>query len=195
MKKTLLAAFVSFVTLSMAGFSPAVANEKPIELSLFHPIQLHDETTDIKGLRLNVFYAVNNDMTGVDLGFFGLGRNTGDVTGISWNFVGSIVDGDFTGWQSGIYSETKGDFKGLKGGFINIQRGDMVGWQGGFVNLNYGEMKGLQTGIYNRATRMEGLQLGLVNYAESLHGLQLGLANIHETGDPLYFFPFVNFSF
>ena len=173
----------------------ALASEKAFEAALFHPIQIHDENTDIKGIRLNVFYAVNNDVTGVDLGFFGLGKAQGDQAGVSWNFIGSIVEGDFVGWQSGIYTDVGGSFTGLKGGFINIQRGSMVGWQYGAVNLAHSEFTGLQSGIFNRAEDMKGLQLGLINYAENLHGLQIGLANINASGDPLYFFPFVNFSF
>lgn len=177
------------------GITSAFAADRGFEASLFHPVQIHDEDTSIRGVRLNVFYAINQDVRGVDLGLLGLGKTQGDQVGISWNFIGSIVEGDMTGWQSGIYTDVHGDFKGLKGGLVNIQRGDMVGWQSGLANFAHSEFKGLQTGFYNSAADMRGLQLGVVNYAESLHGLQIGLANINASGDPLYFFPFVNFSF
>lgn len=186
---------ITLFSISCLTLSPLQANEKAFEAALFHPIQIHDENTDIKGVRLNLFYAVNNDVTGIDLGFLGLGKAQGNQTGISWNFIGSIVEGDFVGWQSGIYTDVGGSFTGLKGGFVNIQRGSMVGWQAGAITLAHSDFTGLQTGIFNRAVDMKGLQLGLVNYAENLHGLQIGLANINASGDPLYFFPFVNFSF
>ncbi len=182
----------ALMTLSLHG---QTGNEKAIELSLFHPIQLHDENTDIRGLRLNVFYAKNNNLTGVDLGIFGLGQNSGDVAGIQWNFIGSVVDGDMVGWQTGIYSHTKGEFTGLKAGLVNLQDGEMVGWQYGFVSIAHDKVTGLQTGLYNRAADMKGLQLGFINVADQLHGIQLGLVNFNLSGDPLYVFPFVNFSF
>ncbi|MCH8474661.1 MAG: hypothetical protein LAT55_05470 [Opitutales bacterium] len=190
MKKILTLLLVPFL-LSV----PVSGSEKGFEAALFHPVQIHDENTSITGVRLNVFYAINQDVKGVDLGFIGLGRTRGDQVGISWNFIGSIVEGDMVGWQTGLYTDVYGDFTGLKGGFINIQRGDMVGWQSGVVNFAHSEFKGLQTGFYNSAADMRGLQFGVVNYAENLHGLQIGLANINASGDPLYFFPFVNFSF
>lgn len=176
------------------GFS-AKAAEQPIELSFFHPLQLHDENTDIRGVRLNLFYAVNNDVTGVDLGLLGLGQTSGDFAGISWNFVGSVVKGDMVGWQSGIYTHTHGTFTGLKTGLINRQTGELLGVQYGFINIAHTSVTGVQLGFVNKAETMNGLQFGLVNLADNLHGLQIGLANFNFSGDPLYFFPFVNFSF
>lgn len=187
--------FVALASASLIAFPVMAKADKPIELSLFHPIQLHDETTSITGLRLNVFYAKNADLTGVDLGFFGLGYNTGDVKGIQWNFIGSVVEGDMVGWQSGIYTRTHGEFTGLKTGWVNLQDGEMLGWQAGLVSIGHDKVTGLQTGIYNRAADMHGLQLGLVNVADQLRGLQIGLVNFNLSGDPLYVFPFVNFSF
>jgi len=192
---SLLTKFAALASASLIALPILAKADSPIELSLFHPIQLHDETTSITGLRLNVFYARNADLTGLDIGFWGLGYNTGDVKGVQWNFIGSVVEGDMVGWQTGIYTRTHGDFTGLKTGLVNIQDGEMLGWQHGLVSIAKDKVTGLQTGVYNRAADMHGLQLGLVNVADQLRGLQIGLVNFNLSGDPLYVFPFVNFSF
>ncbi|MBC2600982.1 LA_2272 family surface repeat-containing protein [Puniceicoccus vermicola] len=194
MKKSLLA----LATILTAFGMNAQAQEGPtraIELSVWSPIQLGDATDSVKGVRLNIFYAKNDDLTGLDLGLFGLGYNTGDVKGVQLNFIGSVVEGDMSGWQTGIYTHTKGEFRGLKGGLINLQGDDFYGWQAGAITLADAKVAGLQTGLFNKAGDMRGLQLGLVNYSEKLYGVQIGLANINVEADPLYFFPFVNASF
>tara|TARA_R100000027_G_scaffold63204_2_gene55737 strand:+ start:398 stop:1009 length:612 start_codon:yes stop_codon:yes gene_type:complete len=194
MKKSLIA--LSSILLAF-GFKAQAQTEpsRPIELSLWSPIQLGSETDNVKGVRLNIFYAKNNDLTGLDLGFFGLGYNTGDVAGVQWNFIGSVVEGDMAGWQTGIYTHTKGEFRGLKGGIVNLQDDDLYGWQAGLITLADSKVVGLQTGLFNKAGDMRGLQFGLVNYSEKLYGVQIGLANINVEADPLYFFPFINASF
>lgn len=193
MKKSLIA--ITSVLLGLGSQLPAQEGSRAFELSLWSPVQLGSTTDNVEGLRLNVFYAKNNDLTGLDLGFFGLGYNTGNVKGVQWNFIGSVVDGDMIGWQTGLYTHTKGEFQGLKGGLINLQDGDFYGWQAGFITIADSKVVGLQTGLFNRAGGMEGLQLGFINYAEKLYGVQIGLANINVEADPLYFFPFVNASF
>jgi len=194
MKKTLTA--LSAALLSFGFSTQALVGEtRPIELSIFSPLQLGSATDDVHGLRLNIFYAKNNDLYGVDLGLFGLGYNTGDVKGVQFNFIGSVVKGEMVGWQTGLYTDTRGEFQGLKGGLINLQGGDLYGWQAGFVSIADAKVVGLQTGLFNKAGDMRGLQFGLVNYSEKLYGVQIGLANINVEADPLYFFPFVNASF
>ena len=193
MKKTLIILTSALLLLGLRVH--AQEGSRAIELSLWSPVQLGSATDNVEGIRLNVFYAKNNDLSGLDLGIFGLGYNTGDVKGVQWNFIGSVVEGDMVGWQTGLYSHTKGEFQGLKGGLINLQDGDLYGWQAGFITLGDAKVVGLQTGLYNSAGDMEGLQLGLINYAEKLYGVQIGLANINVEADPLYFFPFVNASF
>jgi len=193
MKKTL--AILSSALLGFGFTAGAQGKDRAFELSLFSPVQIGDVTDNVKGIRINLFYAVNNDLKGLDWGILGLGKNTGDVVGVQWNFIGSIVEGDMIGWQTGIYTHTKGEFQGLKGGLVNINDGDFYGWQAGFITLGNSKVVGLQTGLFNRASEMEGLQLGLINYSEKLYGVQIGLANINVEADPLYFFPFVNASF
>lgn len=193
MKKTLIIATSALLLLGLRV--QAQEGTRAFELSLWSPVQLGSTTDNVEGIRLNLFYAKNNDLAGLDLGFLGLGYNTGDVKGVQWNFIGSVVEGDMIGWQTGLYTHTKGEFQGLKGGLINLQGGDFYGWQAGFITLGDSKVVGLQTGLFNKAGDMEGLQLGIINYAEKLYGVQIGLANINVEADPLYFFPFVNASF
>ncbi len=192
MKKPLIV--LSSLLLACTAFSQT-GKTRPIELSLFSPVQLGSASDSVEGVRLNVFYAKNDNLSGLDIGFFGLGYNTGDVKGVQWNFIGSVVKGDMIGWQTGLYTDTAGEFQGLKGGLINLQEGDLYGWQAGFITISQAKVVGLQSGLFNKAGDVEGVQLGLINYTEKLYGIQIGLANINVEADPLYFFPFINASF
>ena len=62
--------------------SPVLADDtKPINLSLFDPVQIFDADTSIKGFRLNLIYGVNQDMTGLDIG---LGNHAkGNMSGVA----------------------------------------------------------------------------------------------------------------
>ncbi|MBN1302678.1 MAG: hypothetical protein JW995_15775 [Melioribacteraceae bacterium] len=122
------------------------AQEKPVQISLFNPVQLYDETTSITGLRINLLYGKNTKITGLD---FGLVNHTtsGVSKGVQFGVVG-IADDDFTGWQDNFVNITKRHFEGLQWGFVNYA----------------GTMSGVQIGLINYAANMtKGLQIGLVN--------------------------------
>ena len=160
---------------------PAIADEGsgPISLGLFTPIQIVGETKSVDALRLNLIYAKNADLTGIDLGL--IGRNTGDVAGVAWNAVG-VVDGNFTGWQDSWLA--------------SITRGNMQGLQVGAYTASGMGSSGVQLGLINTSDDFSGLQFGLVNVAESMRsGLQIGLVNIIKNKDSLKFFPLVNWKF
>ena len=46
----------------------AESSAKPIQISLWPTIQMHDSETSIKGFRLNLLYGVNQDVSGLDIG-------------------------------------------------------------------------------------------------------------------------------
>ncbi len=121
------------------------AQEKPVQLALFNPVQIFPENTSIAGLRINIIYGKNADMMGLDWGF--VNSTTGTQTGVQWGFV-NMVDNGFKGWQDGFVNVTKGSSLGLQSGFVN--------YQGGYFN-------GLQLAIVNYAETIKGLQLGLIN--------------------------------
>jgi hypothetical protein len=124
---------------------PAMAAEKPIQLSLFTPIQLFSEDTPISGIRLNLIYGRNVSVTGLDWGLVNH-TTTGNFTGVQFGFVG-LADSDFLGWQDNGINIVKGNFEGLQWGLVNY--------------ANYAH--GIQLGFVNYAVSMKGLQIGLVN--------------------------------
>ena len=177
MRKTVITA--ALLALSSGLFAtPVRADEaKPIEISLWTPVQIHDENTSIKGFRLNILYGVSKDVTGLDIGI--VNRNTGVFKGLQWGIVG--MAGDFSGWQNTFVNITDGKFAGLQG------------W--GAIYNGGGTVTGVQVGLVNRAEAFEGFQLGLVNVTETLHGLQIGLLNVVSSREKWKYLPIVSWSF
>jgi hypothetical protein len=155
------------------------AEQRPINLTIFNPVQLFKETDDVSGLRLNLLYGRNANMGGIDLGF-GAGHATGDFTGVQWHVVASLVDGDFTGWQHAFFSRTRGEFYGVQISAINVCES---------------RTEGVQFGFFNMTEDMHGLQIGIVNLTERMYGLQIGLLNIIKQKDKLPILPIVNWTF
>jgi hypothetical protein len=122
-----------------------LAETRPVQLSLFTPIQVFPENDTIIGVRINLIYGRNASVTGLD---WGLINHTTSGTTTAWQIgVVGLVDADFTGWQDNSVNVTKGDFKGFQSGIVN------------YANT----AKGFQLGLVNYAERMHGLQIGLVN--------------------------------
>lgn len=125
--------------------TPVLAQDKPVQLSLFTPVQIFPEDNPIVGVRLNLIYGRNISVTGLDLGLVNH-TTTGMSKGVQFAMVG-LADSDFMGWQDNT---------------VNVVRGNFEGFQCGFVNYaNYAS--GFQLGVVNYAASMKGLQIGLVN--------------------------------
>ncbi|MCP4674727.1 MAG: hypothetical protein GY854_04270 [Deltaproteobacteria bacterium] len=122
-----------------------MAQEKPVQLSLFTPIQIFPEEAPIKGIRFNLFYGRSATVSGLDLGLVNH-TTTGTSKGAQFGLVG-IADANYTGFQDNFINVTKGDFEGFQWGFVNYAR-RANGFQLGFVNYA-GSMKGLQIGLIN----------------------------------------------
>jgi hypothetical protein len=139
--------FTLFYTLIIifSIFSVTYAQEKPIQLSLFNPIQIFPDNTSIAGLRFNLIYGKNVNVTGLDLGL--VNQTTGTQTGVQWGGV-NLTDGGFKGWQAG---------------FVTVSKGSSLGLQTGAVNYHLGHFNGLQFSIVNYAATLKGLQIGLIN--------------------------------
>lgn len=133
------------VLVFLAAAAPASAEEKPVQLSLFTPIQIVPEEDSVSALRINLIYGRNTSVRGFDLGIINH-TTTGLSKGVQVGFV-SLADADFLGFQ---YS------------FVNVTRNDFEGFQWGFVNYA-GNGRGLQLGFFNYAETMHGLQIGLIN--------------------------------
>lgn len=157
---------------------PLAAQEQPIQLALFTPVQLVPERQGVSVVRLNLLYSVNRSVKYVDLGLINV-TSGGPSSGVQWAVV-AVNQGSFTGWQAGyLASVTSGPFVGLQ--------------SGAFTSARQGE--GVQWGVVNTAASWNGLQFGLVNYAQRLHGVQVGLLNIIKHGGAFPVFPVVNWSF
>ena len=135
---------VAILTLILVA-QPVLAQEKPIQLSLFSPVQLVAEDNAISGVRLSLLYGKNKYVTGLDWGLVSH-CTSGMSKGVQFGLVG-LVDTDFMGWQSTAVNITKGNFEGFQWGFVNYA----------------GHANGFQLGFVNYAMTMHGLQIGLVN--------------------------------
>jgi hypothetical protein len=166
------AALSSVLAIGLA--TSLAAQGKPIQLSLFTPVQIVPEKEGVTAVRLNLIYSVNKSVQYVDLGLVNM-TSGGFSSGIQWAAV-AINKGPFTGWQSGLAAVTQARFKGLQTG----------------VFASALEGQGLQWGGVNLSDNWNGLQLGIVNYAKRTSGVQVGLVNIIKEGGQFPIFPIVN---
>lgn len=122
------------------------AQDKPVQLALFNPVQVFDENTSITGLRISLIYGKNTQVSGLDWGLINH-MTSGVSKGVQFGLVG-IVESDFMGWQDNGVNITKGKFEGLQWGIVNYA----------------GTVSGVQIGLVNYAANMtKGLQIGLIN--------------------------------
>jgi hypothetical protein len=150
----------------------------PVQGAIFNPEQIFSESTEIRGLRVNVLYGKNASVYGLDVGL--------------WNEVEERVSGV---QLAGVVNLARG-LDGIgAGGLVNKVEERVRGLQCGVANYA-GEVAGVQiAGISNKSNSVVGVQIGgVVNEAEELVGLQIGLLNFNK-GGPLPFFPIFNFGF
>ena len=144
MKKLFSVVFVLILVFGVFN-KPVMAQEKPIQLALFNPVQIFPENTSITGLRLNLIYGKNRNVSGID-----------------WGFVNSTT-GSQVGWQNGFINLVDGGFLGLQTGFVNLTDSKFEGLQWGFVNYHKGKVSCLQLGFVNYAGSIKEIQIGLIN--------------------------------
>lgn len=119
--------------------------EKPIQLSLFSPIQIVPEDQAVAGIRLSLLYGKNKYVSGLDWGLVNH-TTSGMSKGVQFGLVGYTED-SFVGWQNNVVNYTKKSFEGFQWGLVNYA----------------GHANGFQLGFVNYAMTMHGLQIGLVN--------------------------------
>jgi len=127
---------------------PALAAEKPVNISIFTPISIAKENDSVTAFRFNLIYGKNASVRVIDLGFVNH-TTTGLSKGLGWGFV-NFAAADFTGIQLGTVNVVGGHFEGFEYGFVNHAQ----------------NARGLQLGFINYAQTMHGLQVGLVNIIE-----------------------------
>lgn len=144
MKKIFVVLFF-LLLVAGTGNNSIYAQDKPIQVALFNPVQIFPENNSITGLRLNIIYGKNVNVSGIDWGF--VNSTTGKQVGAQWGFV-NLVDNGFLGLQGGFVNLTDNKFEGLQYGFVNYHKGKVSGVQFGFINYA-GSMYGLQVGLIN----------------------------------------------
>jgi hypothetical protein len=138
-----------FPLLAVAGDAPAEtvkSNWTPIQFAIWKPVQVVDENYDVYGLRINIFYGLNKDIRGVDIGLvinealslYGvqmsmfLNRVTEGMLGMQFGLINKA--GRVGGIQIGLINDTK-NLAGLQFGLLNINRN---GWLPFFPMMNIG---------------------------------------------------------
>ena len=144
-KKTLIVLVICLMAIPALSTQALAQQSKPIQLSLFTPVQIFNENVPISGIRLSLIY----------------GRSV-SVTGLDWGLVNHTTTGKFTGVQFGAVGIADTDFKGWQDNWVNVVKGDFEGFQWGAVNVAH-YANGFQLGLVNYAGSMKGLQIGLVN--------------------------------
>ena len=143
MKKLILVAVL--LSLLVPNAAQLFAADKPVNLALVTPIQIFKSSESIAGLRLNLIYGKNADVTGLDVG------------------LGNHATGKMQGIQYGVVNLAGQGGAGIQWGWVNIDKG------GTFTGLQYGlynegnQYVGLQLGLVNFAQSTQGLQIGLIN--------------------------------
>ena len=113
MRKILVVSFaLSIIGILLTGKAYADA---PVQLSLVNPVQIVNEYEDVKGVRFNLIYGVNDDVSGIDLGL--INKTGGDQKGIQLGIYNSTFE--FSGLQLGIINRTDW-LNGVQIGLINI---------------------------------------------------------------------------
>jgi len=189
----------------------------PFQFSVFNPLQLFNEDKDIVGLRLNLVYGRNADVSGIDLG---LGVNSShnftgiQIAGIMNNAAGDPGDFMGIGIQIACLGNTTDHLYGIQiGGLGNGVTNDATGIQiglvgnvastvkgiqiGGLYNFNNGKnssITGIQIGTFNYSDNVTGIQVGLYNECINMRGIQVGILNHIEKGY-MRFMPIINAKF
>ena len=147
MKKTAKALWLGFVALALAGVTTAWA-AVPVQVGILgDTVQLFGADREVVGLKLNLPYAENNEVTGLDIGIAGGG---GTIRGIRLNAI-NLSDVMSSGFEVGL---------------VNIDAA-AKGFQLGLVNIVKGQMDGFQLGLLNHVGSLHGLQIGLVNMIDT----------------------------
>ena len=117
MKKRLFVLLaVAFVNIS---FIVSARADAPVSISLYNPLQIIHEDDNVKGLRVNLIYGANVDVSGIDVG------------------IVNRTYGTQKGFQMGLFNDTA-NFHGLQFGLVN-KAYHLEGVQLGLINIHYSE--------------------------------------------------------
>ncbi len=157
-------------------FHNCVAQAEPVQLSLCNPIQLYPEQSSVEGVRLNLLYGRNQDVTGFDIGLVNCASR--NVAGLQVAAVLNIVQSDMTGAQlASLCNYVNADVRGVQCGSANIVTGSMCG----------GQIAVALTASANITDRLDGIQLSAalisLNKAVKVRGVQFNLGLLGNHAD------------
>ena len=112
----------------LTGYKSARA-DSPYQVSFIHPIQLIDPLVNIRGVRFNVIYGVNHDVSGLDIGL--INQVNRHQKGLQVGLFNSSFK--TSGVQLGIINKTN-NLHGVQIGLINIHTEGMTEF---FPIINY----------------------------------------------------------
>ena len=139
-----IALLLSLLVISSAT---VFADDGPIQLALFNPVQIVPEGSSVTAFRFSLLYGKNQSVTGLDLGLVNMSSG-GMSKGIQWGAVG-VNNGSFIGWQGNW--------------LVSISDGGIEGLQSAIYNSS-NHTGGVQIGLLNMTETMNGIQLGLLNF-------------------------------
>ena len=140
-RKLICLALIGIVILCFTGPAMAGSDTKPINISLFNPLQIFDETFSISGFRLNLIYGVNADIRGLDIGLVNETRDQGKALQIG---IANLAGGDFSGWQLSGINIVNGSFHGLQTALFNSAK-EMKGLQPEEANVFFGALEQMRS--------------------------------------------------
>ena len=133
---------------------------------------------DVSGFRVVFLYGKNRSVSGFDLGIvslseatnasgfstiWGLGRVTGQSSGLASSFV-NLHSGQDTGVNAAFINSVKTLKSGVNIGFVNVTDGyssvDISG-------MGISKKSKVQLGFVNITSEIESLQIGFLNFAEN----------------------------
>lgn len=132
------------------GLAIAVQAAGPLQLGLAgDPLQIFGADSEFTGLKLNLPYANNDVVRGLDVGFISGG---GEFSALRFNLV-NLSESRSSGWEVGAVNWDSGEVDGLQTAIFNHAE----------------DMHGLQIGLVNYAEHLHGVQIGLLNYIRHSH--------------------------
>ena len=179
MKKILLVMAVMAMTAGLVSAFDTTA----FQIGVWAPkVQLVPPEIALSGLKLNLPYGNNGQVTGLDLGLVSINREQNDQ-----------LNAHVSALQVNLWNSTNGAFAGVQVGLYN-EAVNSAGIKVGLINNTANMSRGVEVGLINTSLECHGLQVGLINYTEFLTGVQIGLVNI-ATKSTLPFFPIINMCF
>lgn len=163
----------------------------PAQVSLVAPAQTSPSHCDVNGLRANIIYGKNRNVSGIDVGL--INHATGNMNGYEVGIINN-VEGDVNGVQRGFFNRAR-NVRGFQDGWVNVCDRRCTGVQSSLIYSGTKDMTGLQVGgLVSNAKRVRGVQIGLINFTRHLKGAQIGLLNIQTSRRYVKVVPILNIS-